>query len=97
MTCSPTFRPSTATAPTWSARRWRRRARELAAGDAWQEAERAALARLLGAEGDLETLNRAFAANLRAGAFDGSEQAYAVLVRSTAARLAECNPGYETA
>ena len=72
-------------------------ARELAAGDAWQEAERAALARLLGADGDLETLNRAFAASLRAGAFDGSEQAYAVLVRSTAARLAECNPGYETA
>ena len=37
-----------------------------------------------------------FAAKLRAGAFDGSEAAYALLVRSTAARLAECNPGYET-
>ncbi len=71
-------------------------ARELAAGDEWQAAEREALARLLGEDADLEALNRRFAAKLRAGAFDGSEAAYALLVRSTAARLAECNPGYET-
>ena len=71
-------------------------ARELAAGDGPEEAERAALARLLGTDGDLETLNRAFAARLRAGAFDGSEEAYALLTRGNAARLAECNPGYET-
>ena len=70
--------------------------RELAAGRGPEEAERAALSRLLGEDGDLEALNRAFAARLRAGAFDGSEEAYAVLVGSTAARLAECNPGYET-
>ena len=69
-------------------------ARELAAGQAPEAAERAALALLLGEDGDLEALNRAFAAKLRAGAFDGSEAAYALLVRSTAARLAECNPGY---
>ena len=71
-------------------------ARELAAGDGWQEEERAALARLLGANGDLVALNRAFAARLRAGALDGSAGAYAVLARSTAARLAECNPGYDS-
>ena len=71
-------------------------ARELAAGDGWQEEERTALARLLGEDGDPEALNRAFAARLRAGALDGSEEAYAILARSTAARLAECNPGYDT-
>ena len=71
-------------------------ARELAAGGAAEEEERAALARLLGEGGDLEALSRAFAARLRAGALDGNEAAYTILVRSTAARLAECNPGYET-
>ncbi|MDE0056903.1 MAG: DUF6285 domain-containing protein [Defluviicoccus sp.] len=71
-------------------------ARELAAGQAPEEAEREALARLLGEDADLEALNRRFAAKLRAGAFDASETAYALLARSTAARLAECNPGYET-
>ena len=71
-------------------------ARELAAGDGPEEAERAALARLLGEDGDLEALNRAFSARLRAGAFDGNEEAYALLTRGNAARLAECNPGYET-
>ena len=71
-------------------------ARELAAGGEWQDAEREALARLLGEDAEPEALNRRFAAELRAGAFDGSEAAYALLVRSTAARLAECNPGYET-
>ena len=71
-------------------------ARELGAGDAAEEEERAALVRLLDEDGDLETLNRAFAARLRAGALDGSEEAYAILTRSTAARLAECNPGYDT-
>ena len=70
--------------------------RELAAGDGWQEEERMALARLLGEDGDLETLNRAFAAKLRAGGLDGSAEAHAILARSTASRLAECNPGYET-
>ena len=70
--------------------------RELAAGAAWQEAERAALARLLGADGDLQTLNRGFAARLRAGDFDASAEAYAILACGVAARLAECNPGYET-
>ncbi len=70
--------------------------RELAAGDGPEEAERVALARLLGEDGDLETLNRAFAARLRAGTFDDSEEAYAILTRGNAARLAECNPGYET-
>ena len=70
--------------------------RELAAGDGPEEEERAALARLLGKDGDLETLNRAFAEKLRAGALDGNEEAYAVLTRGNAARLAECNPGYET-
>lgn len=71
-------------------------ARELAAGDGAEEAERAALVRLLGGDGDLETLNRNFAARLRAGALDGSEEAYAILTRVNAAKLAECNPGYET-
>lgn len=71
-------------------------ARELAAGQGPEEAERAALARLLGEDGDLESLNRVFAAKLREGAFDGSEGAYAILARSIATRLAECNPGYET-
>lgn len=70
--------------------------RELAAGDGWQEEERAALEWLLGEEGDLERLNRAFAARLRAGAFDGNDVAYAILSRGNAARLAECNPGYDT-
>ena len=70
--------------------------RELAAGYGWQEEERTALARLLGEDGDLETLNRAFAARLRAGAFDEIEEAYAILTRGNAARLAECNPGYGT-
>ena len=49
-----------------------------------------------GEDGDLETLNRNFAARLRAGALDGSEEAYAILTRVNAAKLAECNPGYET-
>lgn len=70
--------------------------RELAAGDGAEEAERTALARLLGEDGDLESLNRAFAAKLRAGAFDESEEAYAILTRGNADRLAECNPAYET-
>lgn len=70
--------------------------RELAAGDGPEQEERAALARLLGQDGDLEALNRAFAVRLRAGAFDGSGEAYALLTRGNAARLAECNPGYET-
>ena len=70
--------------------------RELAAGYGWQEEERTALARLLGQDGDLETLNRAFATKLRAGAFDDGGDAYAILVRANAARLAECNPGYDT-
>ena len=70
--------------------------RELAAGAAPEEEERAALARLLGEDGDLETLNRAFARRLREGGLDGNEEAYAVLTRGNAARLAECNPGYDT-
>ena len=70
--------------------------RELAAGGAAEEEERAALAALLGADGDLESLNRAFAERLRAGDFDASAEAYAILARGVAARLAECNPGYET-
>ena len=39
---------------------------------------------------------RAFAERLRAGDFDASAEAYAILARGVAARLAECNPGYET-
>lgn len=71
-------------------------ARELAAGAEPEKEEREALARLLGEDDDLETLNRAFAARLRAGALDGSEEAYTILARANAARLSECNPGYET-
>ena len=71
-------------------------ARELAAGSGWQEEEREALASLLGEDSDLETLNRTFAAKLHAGALDGNEEAYTILTRSAAARLAECNPGYDT-
>lgn len=70
--------------------------RELAAGEGWQEEERAALALLLGDDGDLETLSRAFAEKLRAGAFDDSGDAYAILASANAASLAECNPGYDT-
>ncbi len=70
-------------------------ARELAAGPAEEERERASLARLLGRGGDLETLNRALAGQVREGTLDGNADAYAILRRATAAKLAECNPDYD--
>ncbi len=81
-------------------------AREAEAGDGALVAERDALATLYGEAGGadeplddaLRRLNRRFAADLRAGAFDapGARQAAALrLLREvTMAKLMECNPKY---
>ena len=81
-------------------------AREAQAGDGALVAERDALAALYGEvreadeplEAALGRLNRRFAADLRAGAFDapGARQAAALrlLRQVTMAKLMECNPKY---
>ncbi len=81
-------------------------AREAEAGDRALVAERDALAALYGEAGAadepleaaLGRLNRRFAADLRAGAFDapGARQAAALrlLREATMAKLMECNPKY---
>lgn len=66
--------------------------RELRAGEAPLEAERAGLARLLGRDGSLATLNAAFAAALREGRLAGDPAAYALLLEEARARVAESNP-----
>jgi hypothetical protein len=77
--------------------------RETAAGTAALEAERRALAALYGdAHGPLdvalEALNRRFAADIRAGAYDAPgprrTAALALMRAAVDARLAESNPGY---
>ncbi len=71
-------------------------AREAEAGAAAEDAERAALAGLLGRDGALEDLNRAFAAAIREGRFDTNDRAtaHALLTEATGAKLREDNPGY---
>lgn len=66
--------------------------RELLAGERPLEAERKALAELLGREGSLATLNAAFAAALRDGRLAGDPEAYALLLAETRSRVAESNP-----
>ena len=71
-------------------------AREAEAGQAAEDSEHAALARLLGKDGTLEDLNRAFAAAIRAGRFDVRNRAaaHALLSEATLAKLRENNPAY---
>jgi hypothetical protein len=68
-------------------------AREQAAGDAAEKAERAALTAIYG-DGTLVDLNRRFAADIRAGKFDDDKTARDILRAATEAKLAECNPRY---
>jgi hypothetical protein len=66
--------------------------RELEAGSAPEEAERAQLSALLGEEGDLEALVRRLAETLRAGAYDGRPEVHNILLESVEARVRESNP-----
>lgn len=73
-------------------------ARELEAGGAGSDAERAALEALLGPaseddiEGALGELNRRLAAEIRVGRLDGDPRVHDVLAQDAAARLALSNP-----
>jgi hypothetical protein len=66
--------------------------RELEAGDAWGEAEREALGGLLGADGELASLNRRLADAIREGRFDGDPALHALLRDSVRTRVRETNP-----
>lgn len=66
--------------------------RELRAGDRPLQAERAALAELLGREGELATLNASFAAAVRDGRLAGDPKAYALLLEEARSRVSESNP-----
>lgn len=71
-------------------------ARQLAVGDGPERRERDALARLLGADGDLAGLNRALAAAIRGGGFDPraprAAACYRHLWRTAVDRVRESNP-----
>lgn len=66
--------------------------RELRAGERPLLAEKAALGDLLGRDGDLATLNAAFAAALRDGRLAADPKAYRALLEEVRNRLAESNP-----
>ena len=67
--------------------------RELAHGEAAGEAERQALAVLLGKDGSLAGLNREFAATLRSGGLRGREAEVLAMQRAAVrAALEICNP-----
>lgn len=66
--------------------------RQMAAGDAPAKAELAALRDLLGADGDLATLNRRLVERIRAG--DAPPGTHAHLLRAARDNLAESNPRY---
>lgn len=66
--------------------------RQLRHGDAGARAEQAALAQLLGRDGTLPDLNRAFARAIRDGAMDAHPGALALLRETTLARVRESAP-----
>lgn len=66
--------------------------RQLQAGDTAQDAERAALTQLLARQATLADLNRAFAAGIRAGAFDADKAAQKLLLESVRQRVSESAP-----
>lgn len=69
--------------------------RELELGPALAEAEHARLAALMGRAGGLPELNAALASDVRAGAYDMSDDALvAHLVLTTIAKLSVDQPGY---
>ena len=66
--------------------------RQLCAGEVPQQLEQEALLRLLGQEGALPALNRAFAVAIRAGHMDGNAEAQRLLWESTLQRVRESAP-----
>ncbi|WP_375595699.1 DUF6285 domain-containing protein [Algihabitans albus] len=66
--------------------------RELDAGEAPAEAERAALTDLLQRSGDLAALNADLAAAIREGRYDAAPAVYDLLLQSCVARVKESNP-----
>lgn len=68
--------------------------RQSAAGEGPDEALRATLARCLGPDGDLATLEKALADGIRAGLYDTDATLFGMLWRATVARVRESNPKF---
>ena len=66
--------------------------RELEAGEAPAEAERAALTDLLQKSGDLAVLNADLATAIRGGRYDAAPAVYDLLMQGCVARAKESNP-----
>ena len=66
--------------------------RELEAGEAPAEAERAALTDLLQKSGDLAVLNADLATAIRGGRYDAAPAVYDLLMQGCVARVKESNP-----
>lgn len=71
--------------------------RQLGIGEVPQQLEQKALSELLASDGDLSSLNRTFAAAIRAGEMDGNAAARKLLWDSTVQRVRESAPKALTA